>query len=153
MSCVELGELRSSRFSAQLKALRMLASVSPRIGSSPPTASVKRLMRRSRTSRIRDFNRVDDVEIEDDDRVLLADPVDAADSLLDLHRVPGQVVVDHEVAELKVTALAPRLSADQIWGPEARETLDGIVLLQRRELAVELMDTPARLTEISKSMS
>src|SRR6185437_429801 len=47
------------------------------------------------------------VEVEDADLLLLlADPVDAADPLLDLHRVPGQVVVHHSRAELEVQSFA-----------------------------------------------
>ena len=45
--------------------------------------------------------------------VLLADPVDAADPLLDLHRVPGQVVIDQQPAELEVQALGGRVGADE----------------------------------------
>ena len=43
----------------------------------------------------------------------LADPVDTAEPLLDLVRVPGQVVVDHQVAALKVHAFASRVVGDQ----------------------------------------
>ena len=45
--------------------------------------------------------------------VLLADPVQTAEPLLDLHRVPRQVDVDHDVAELQVAALAGRLGGQQ----------------------------------------
>lgn len=36
----------------------------------------------------------------------LAEAVDAPDPLFDPHRIPGQVVIDHHAAELKVDALA-----------------------------------------------
>ena len=42
----------------------------------------------------------------------LADPVDAAHALLEPVRVPRDVVVDHQVAELEVDALAGRLGGD-----------------------------------------
>src|SRR5581483_10792514 len=55
------------------------------------------------------LDRVLGAEVEDPDLRLLADPVDAAHALLEPHRVPGQVVVDHQVAELEVDPLARRL--------------------------------------------
>ena len=44
---------------------------------------------------------------------VLPDPVQPAQPLLDLHRVPRQVHVDHDVAELQVAALAGRLGGQQ----------------------------------------
>src|SRR5207247_5668228 len=44
---------------------------------------------------------------------LLAEPIDAADALLDAHRVPRQVVVNADVRELEVDALAARLGGDK----------------------------------------
>ncbi|MNH84336.1 hypothetical protein D3C73_367550 [compost metagenome] len=43
----------------------------------------------------------------------LPDPVDAAKALFDLIRVPRKVVVDHEVAALKVYTFAGRIIRDQ----------------------------------------
>ena len=43
----------------------------------------------------------------------LADAVDTAESLLDPVRVPRQVVVDHQVRDLQVDALASRIGGDQ----------------------------------------
>ena len=43
----------------------------------------------------------------------LADPVDAAEPLLDPVRVPRQVVVDHQVRALQVQALAGGVGGDQ----------------------------------------
>ena len=42
----------------------------------------------------------------------LADPVDPAHALLQPNRVPRQVVVDHQVAELEVDPLAGGLGCD-----------------------------------------
>ena len=43
----------------------------------------------------------------------LADPVDAADALLDCHRVPRNVEIDERVAELQVASLAAQFTAQQ----------------------------------------
>ena len=43
----------------------------------------------------------------------LADAVDAAEALLEAVRVPGQVVVDHQVGALEVDALAGGVGGDQ----------------------------------------
>ena len=51
-------------------------------------------------------------EVEDVDVVLLSDAVDAAHALLEPDGVPRHVVVDHQVAELEVDALAGRLGRD-----------------------------------------
>ena len=47
----------------------------------------------------------------------LADPVDAAEALLQPVRVPGQVVVDHQVGALQVDALARRVGRQQHLRP------------------------------------
>ena len=44
---------------------------------------------------------------------LLSQAVDAADPLLDLHRVPRQVSIDQHTARLKVQALARGVGADE----------------------------------------
>ena len=49
-----------------------------------------------------------------------ADAVDAADPLFELHRVPGNVVVDHHVAELQVQALAAGVGRHQEAGSSRR---------------------------------
>ena len=46
-------------------------------------------------------------------RLLLADAVDAAEALLDPVRVPRQVVVDHQVGDLQVDALAGGVGGDE----------------------------------------
>ena len=45
--------------------------------------------------------------------VVLADAVQPAETLLDLHRVPRQVEVDHHMAELQVAALPGGLGGQQ----------------------------------------
>jgi hypothetical protein len=67
--------------------------------------------------------------------VRLPDPVDPPHPLLDPHRVPGEVVVDHHVAELEVATLAGRLGAQQ-HRLVAREARDRGVLLSPGEAAV-----------------
>ena len=52
-------------------------------------------------------------EVDDHHVEFLAVAVAAADALLDALRVPGQVVVDDEIAELKVDALGGGLGRDQ----------------------------------------
>ena len=44
--------------------------------------------------------------------VRLGEAVDASDSLLDAHRVPREVKVEHAVAELKVLAFGAGVSRD-----------------------------------------
>ena len=62
-------------------------------------------------------------EVDDDHVVLLAVAVAAADALLDALRVPGQVVVDDQRAELEVDAFGRRLGGEQDRGFVA-EVLD-----------------------------
>ena len=69
------------------------------------------------------LDRAGRVEVEDRQLLLgLADPVDAADALLDLHRVPRQVVVDDGRAELEVETLAghPRREQDVVRARRGR---------------------------------
>ena len=51
-------------------------------------------------------------EIEGVALVVLADAVDAAEALFQARRVPRHVVIDHQVAELEVDALAGSLGRD-----------------------------------------
>ena len=55
------------------------------------------------------FARVRGDEVEDEAVLLLQVPVDAPHPLFQAHRIPGNVVVDHEPAELEVDAFARRL--------------------------------------------
>ena len=66
----------------------------------------------------------------------LADPVDAAEPLLDPVRVPRQVVVDHQVGALQVQALAGGVGGDQHPGVD-------VLGEQLRDLAAFLAPDPA----------
>ena len=63
-------------------------------------------------------------EVERLHRVLLADAVHTTDPLFDPHRVPRQVVVDHDVGELEVQALATGVRRDQDAGLLGEALLD-----------------------------
>ena len=58
------------------------------------------------------FLRLGGDKVEDVDIAFLADAVDAARALLQARRVPGQVIVNHEAAKLKIDAFARRLCGD-----------------------------------------
>ena len=66
----------------------------------------------------------------------LPQPVHAADALFDAHRVPRQVVVNHDPAELEVAALAAGLGAHE-HGGRGPEPLERVLLLAPAQLAVE----------------
>src|SRR5262249_32755499 len=72
-------------------------------------------------------------EVDDLDRMLLADPVDPPDALFEEHRIPGKVEVDEPVAELEVLALAADLGADEHARVALVELLDDGGALGRRE--------------------
>ena len=55
--------------------------------------------------------------------MLLAVAVDAAHALLQPYRVPGDIVVDHEPAELEVNSLAGGLGGDENLSILAKLTL------------------------------
>ena len=63
----------------------------------------------------------------------LPDPMDSAEALLDPVRVPGQVVVDHQVAALEVHPLAGRIVGDEhqqaAVGHEALDDLAALLAL------------------------
>ena len=44
---------------------------------------------------------------------LLPHSVDATNALCDSHRVPRQIIIDHNVAELEVNSLAPDLGGEE----------------------------------------
>ena len=52
-------------------------------------------------------------QVGDQDVVDLPDPVQSADPLLDLHRIPRQIDVDHDVAELQIPSLTGGFGAEQ----------------------------------------
>ena len=85
-----------------------------------------------------------DPEVEHLDGIRLADAVYATDPLLYAHRVPREVVVHKQMAELEVAPLAARFGAEQ----DARllrcpETFHGSVFGGRLHLAVEELNIPA----------
>ena len=75
-------------------------------------------------------------EVEHEDFPILADAVDAANALLDRHRVPGYIEVDERVAELNIAALAAGFGAKE-HGRVVAEGGDRRVLLRPAEAAVE----------------
>ena len=87
-------------------------------------------------------------EVEDVDVARLADPVDATHALLEPVGVPRDVVVDHQVAELEVDALAGGLGGDHDLRSLAEVLLrcDSLPKLQATvddcdvEVAAELLD-------------
>ena len=50
-------------------------------------------------------------EVEDGDIFVLAQPMQAANALLDAHGVPGQIIVDELMAELEVAPFGAALGA------------------------------------------
>src|SRR5215218_3932545 len=62
------------------------------------------------------LDRACDPEVENLNRIGLTDSVDAADTLLNAHRVPWEVVVDEQVAKLKITSLTAGLGAQEDAG-------------------------------------
>src|SRR5262245_39566983 len=59
------------------------------------------------------FDCPDRGQVGQKDFVVLADAVYAAQPLLDLHRVPGEIEVQHDVTELQVSALARRFGGEE----------------------------------------
>ena len=55
-------------------------------------------------------------EVDDHDIELLAVAVASANALFDALRIPGKVVIDHEIAELKVDAFGRRFGGDHDGG-------------------------------------
>ncbi len=74
-------------------------------------------------------------EVDDLHRPGLAHAMDAAHALLDALRVPGQVKVEHQAAELEVAPLAGSLGGEEDLRA-LLEAADGLVLVLSRELAV-----------------
>jgi hypothetical protein len=56
-------------------------------------------------------------EIVNPDRLLLAQPVQPADALLDLHWIPGQIEICEAMAKLKIAALSAAVSQKQSAAP------------------------------------
>ena len=94
-------------------------------------------------------------EVEDEAVLLLAVAVDAAHALLEADGIPGDVVVDHEPAELEVDAFARRLGGHQDLAVLAELAL-GVDARARRvavadlHAAVDLRDGEAPLAELAQ---
>ena len=94
-------------------------------------------------------------EVEDEAVLLLAVAVDAAHALLQADGVPGDVVVDHEPAELEVDAFARRLGGHQDLGLLAELPLGvdagaGRVAVADLHAAVDLRDREAPLPQLAQ---
>ena len=114
-----LGALRDDSSSSSgvrpgCRSSRVSCSISlPRIDSRSPIAASKMPMRVVEPLEDPLLDRVLDREVEDvDDVGLLAIAVETTDALLDPHRVPRKVVVDHHVRELEVEALGGDLGRE-----------------------------------------
>ena len=71
----------------------------------------------------------------------LADPVDAAETLFDLVGIPGQVVVDHQVAALKVHTFSGCVVGNQHQHVAVlHEPLDDLAPLFPRHAAMDHID-------------
>ena len=82
-------------------------------------------------------------QVHDAHVVPLAVAVDAAHALLQPRRVPGNVVIHHQPAELQVDALAGGVGGDQIAGAvRPPKALHLLLALGPRHAAVELRDPP-----------
>ena len=94
-------------------------------------------------------------EVEDEAVLLLAVAVDAAHALLEPHRIPRDVVVDHEPAELEVDAFAGGLGGDKHLAVFAELALGvdadaGRVAVADLHAAVNLRDGQAPLAQLAE---
>src|SRR5262249_31259638 len=76
------------------------------------------------------FDRSFEREVEGANDVLLANAVDATNPLLQLHRVPREVVIHDNVAELQVQTFAASIGRDEHLGLIGKTPLDVPALLQ-----------------------
>ena len=74
------------------------------------------------------LDRVLEDEVDRADDVGLADAIHPADALFEPHRVPGDVVVDHHMAELEVQAFPAGVGGDQDAGILGEGFLDPLAL-------------------------
>src|SRR3990170_2369224 len=81
------------------------------------------------------LDRVPRPEVHDVYLARLSEAMDSADSLLDLQRIPGEVVVHHGVAELEVPTLTARFRAEEDPIPFAKRA-NACLLLPRWKPAV-----------------
>ena len=75
-------------------------------------------------------------EIVDAHRVLLAEPVQASDALLDLHRIPGQIEIDEPMTKLKVAPLSAA-AGEQEGAARFAKRFGQRLAFRRRRLAVD----------------
>src|SRR6266516_25648 len=102
------------------------------------------------------FFRVAGHEIERVHITLLADAVNAAKPLLQARRVPRQVVVDHQSAELEIDALACRFSrhADLLLGPKLLLSTPAFMRVHPAvNFAGRKTPTPKIVTEVLQSVA
>ena len=90
-------------------------------------------------------------EVQHQHVALLAVAVAAADALLDALRVPGQVVVHHQVAELEVQPLGAGLGREEDLRAVAELLHQRLPLLGRAGVAGEQRDRPAQPCAASSS--
>ena len=83
---------------------------------------------------------------------VLPDAVHPTDPLLELHRIPRQVVVDDDMAELKIEALAAGIGRDHHPDVARERTLRRLALLEPHR-AVEAHDAEApRIQELGEHL-
>ncbi len=85
-------------------------------------------------------------EVEHEHLTGLSDPVHASDPLLELHRIPRQIVIDHRPAELEVAALASDFARDEDVSV-VFELFHRPIFLLGRQSTVERCDAEASLFE------
>src|SRR5690606_13710793 len=94
------------------------------------------------------------MQIHDPDRgVLLSQAVDAADALLDPHRVPRHVVVHHGAAELEVQALCGGIGTEEDLGPPLAEATLHVITRHGPPLSVVLYHLASAPGEAEDALS
>ena len=86
----------------------MSDSASPRIGFETADRFLKKMNSPFKDVQDSALDRSLDVEVENSDRMLLADAVNAPDPLLDAHWIPRQIVVNQDVSELEIATFSAR---------------------------------------------
>ncbi len=86
--------------------------------------------------------------------MVLADTIHSTDTLFDSHRIPRQIVVDEQVAELEVPTLTTSLGAYEHLGPHTvPKTFHCVVLVSRLHLTMKDVNTPTSGSEQFSQMS
>ncbi len=82
-------------------------------------------------------------EVENLNNMFLTNSVHPSDSLLNSHRVPGQVIIHKHMAELKISPLSSRFGANQNLRPDiVPESSHGAVFANSVKLPVKYVDSP-----------